>query len=155
MGLRKEGLTFVHAFTREDQSFAVHKSASQWVILRLNNNGARLITSVPPASTKSCLPIAISFAALSSACMPDAQLRCTVHAGTAFPQPKRKAITRPILVSSGLGITQPITTSSSSSAEKGCRSNNSFPEYTARSEAEKSPNLLFAFKKGVRAPSTI
>ena len=42
----------------------------------------------------------------SMACMPDAQLRITVQPGTFFPQPRRSATMRPILVSSGDGAAQ-------------------------------------------------
>jgi hypothetical protein len=35
----------------------------------------------------------------SSACMPEAQLRITVHAGTLSPQPRRSDTTRPMLAS--------------------------------------------------------
>ncbi len=87
--------------------------------------------------------------------MPDAQLRCTVYAGIDLPQPKRRAISRAILASSALGIIQPIITSSKSSGEKGCLDNNSLPTFTAKSDAENFPGFPFAFKNGVRAPSTI
>ncbi|EKD92030.1 MAG: hypothetical protein ACD_29C00240G0001 [uncultured bacterium] len=54
---------------------------NQFTMSGLNNNGARLIASVPPAKTMFARPVVISLTAESNDCMPDAQLRCTVHAG--------------------------------------------------------------------------
>ena len=55
----------------------------------------------------------------SSACMPDAQLRITVHAGTLSPQPRRSDTTRPMLASSAEGIAAPTMTSSNTGAGTG------------------------------------
>jgi hypothetical protein len=91
----------------------------------------------------------------SSACMPDAQLRITVQPGTLLPQPRRSAMTRPILTSSTLGPAQPTMTSSSCSGAKGWRASRARPEMVARSEAENGPGTLRDLRKGERAPSTI
>ncbi len=113
------------------------------------------MASVPPASTRSARPVAISSAAVSIACMPDAQLRCTVKAGVVLPQPSLMATIRAILASSMLGAAQPRMTSSNKVASKGCRVSRIFPQATARSLAEKGPGTPFAFRNGVRAPSMI
>ena len=55
----------------------------------------------------------------SIACMPLAQLRITVHAGTVSPQPRRMAATRAMFTSSGAGLAQPRITSSSICGAKG------------------------------------
>jgi len=76
---------------------------------------------MPPANTRFERPDAIDIAALSSACMPEAQLRCTVYAGTRSPQPSRRATIRAILASSGPGMVDPKITSSNSVASNGMR----------------------------------
>ncbi len=112
------------------------------------------MASAPPASTSSERPVAMLVAAQSRACMPEAQLRCTVQAVTRGPQPRRRATMRPMLASSGPGITQPRMTSSSSSGAKGWRASNWRPAPTARSDARKGPGLPRTLRKGVRLPST-
>ena len=89
----------------------------------------------------------------SSACIPDAQLRITVHPGTLLPQPIRSATTRPMLTSSGDGAAQPRITSSRSAGAKGCRRSSALPAAVARSDAAKGPGRLRALRNGVRAPS--
>lgn len=42
------------------------------------------MASTPPANTRLARPKDMSDRAESIACIPDAQLRCTVHAGTFF-----------------------------------------------------------------------
>src|SRR3990167_876571 len=143
----------VFAFAPND--FAAFNRPNQLTMVGLYSNGARLIASVPPASTKLARPVAISFTAESSACMPEAQLRCTVHAGTLFPQAKRNAMMRAILASSSLGIIQPIMTSSISVGENAYCVSNDRPAVTAKSLAENGPRSVFAFNNGVRAPSTM
>ena len=93
--------------------------ASQRVMASENSSGACESASTPPASTRSERPRRILAAAESSACMPEAQLRITVHPGTASPQPMRSATTRPMLTSSAAGLAQPRITSSSCSGAKG------------------------------------
>src|SRR5437667_12333097 len=90
----------------------------------------------------------------SSACMPEAQLRMTVHPGTLRPQPGRNRTKLQMFTSSGDGLEQPRMTSSRSVGEKGMRLSNARPACTARSEAEKGPGRLRALRNGVRAPST-
>ena len=131
------------------------KVDSQSTISSLNNKGARERASVPTASTKSARPFWILLIAESIACMPEAQLRMTVQAGTLSPVPIRKPTTRPILVSSGLGAAQPTITSLNSVAAKGWRSIMARALCTARSAAEKGPRLLRTLRNGVRLPSTI
>ncbi|CFU58392.1 Uncharacterised protein [Bordetella pertussis] len=87
--------------------------------------------------------------------MPEAQLRITVQPGTRLPQPSRRAMTRPILTSSGEGAAQPTMTSSRSVGAKGWRSSRARPACTARSAAENGPGPLRAFRKGLRVPSTM
>ena len=70
------------------------------------------MASVPPASTRLERPATMFTYAESSACMPEAQLRITVHAGTFSPQPRRSDTTRPMLASSAEGIAAPTITSS-------------------------------------------
>src|SRR6266851_7429652 len=89
----------------------------------------------------------------SSACMPEAQLRITVHPGTLCPQPKRSAATRPMFTSSTEGAAQPRITSSRSAGAKGWRTSSSLPAAVARSLAENGPGRLRDFRNGVRAPS--
>src|SRR5690242_6814089 len=81
-GLRKDGLNCSHSFIFFYQSREAYKSANHLVMPLLYKSGARLMASVPPASTKSWRPEAMSLAALSSACKPEAQFLCTVQAGT-------------------------------------------------------------------------
>ena len=116
--------------------------------------GARLMASVPPASTSWARPSAIRSAAVATACKPEAQLRCTVCAGTRLPSPKRSAIRRAMLASSAAGMTQPTTTSSITEAGNGWRASTGRAQATARSEAENSPGSPRVFRNGVRAPST-
>ena len=66
-----------------------------------NSSGARDSASTPPATTSCERPDWMLAMAESSACMPEAQLRITVQPGTRLPQPRRSAITRPMLTSSG------------------------------------------------------
>jgi hypothetical protein len=87
--------------------------------------------------------------------MPEAQLRITVQPGTLLPQPRRRAMTRPMFTSSTLGLAQPTMTSSRSSGAKGWRASSARPEIVARSEAEKGPGTLRDLRKGERAPSTM
>jgi hypothetical protein len=61
----------------------------------------------------------MAWKALSIACMPEAQLRCTVQAVTRSPQPSRSAAIRAGLASPASGATQPRMTSSSASAANG------------------------------------
>src|SRR5262245_44491860 len=91
----------------------------------------------------------------SRACMPEAQLRITVHPGTFWPQPIRSAATRPMFTSSTEGAAQPRITSSSWSGAKAWRIRSDFPAAVARSLAENGPGRLRDLMKGVRAPSTI
>src|SRR6478752_7381909 len=86
-GAKKPGLKCVNCCNFAVGVLAAHNPESQLTILLLNKRGARLMASVPPANTKSCRPVAMSLIALSNACIPEAQLRCTVQAGTDFPQP--------------------------------------------------------------------
>ena len=80
-------------------------------------------------------------AAQSIDCIPDAQFRCTVHAGTCLPHPNLSETTRAIFASSAVGIIQPRITSSSSAGSKGCLASNCRPEYTAKSDAVNAPNM--------------
>ena len=90
----------------------------------------------------------------SSACMPEAQLRITVQPGTFSPQPMRSAATRPMLTSSTEGAAQPRITSSRSCGANFWRASRVRPACVARSPAENTPGRFFAFRNGVRAPST-
>ena len=129
-------------------------AASQCTMALLYRIGARLMASTPPASTRSERPLAIFWAAESMDCIPEAQLRCTVQAGTRSPQPSRSAATRPMLASSSLGIMQPRMTSSKSVGAKGWRASSGCPAATARSDAENGPGFPRALMYGVRLPST-
>ncbi|MNE80404.1 hypothetical protein D3C80_1769720 [compost metagenome] len=93
---------------------AAYQPDNQRTISSENNSGARDSASVPPASTNCVRPDWMLAMPESSACMPDAQLRMTVQPGTWLPQPRRSAITRPMLTSSGEGAAQPTMTSSRS-----------------------------------------
>ena len=90
----------------------------------------------------------------SIACMPEAQLRITVQPGTLFPQPMRSAATRPMFTSSTEGAAQPRITSSRSCGANFWRASRVLPACVARSAAENTPGRFFAFRNGVRAPST-
>ncbi len=92
--------------------------------------------------------------AQSTACRPEPQLRCTVQAGTASPQPTRNAATRAILASSGPGMTQPRMTSSSAWGAKDWRASRGLAAATAKSAAVNGPGPPWALRKGVRLPST-
>lgn len=93
---------------------AAYQPASQRTMSSENSTGARDSASTPPASTSCERPVWMLAMAESSACMPEAQLRITVQPGTLSPQPRRRAITRPMLTSSGDGAAQPTMTSSRS-----------------------------------------
>ena len=99
--------------------------------------------------------MAIFCAAQSIDCNPDAQFRCTVHAGTCLPQPNLSETTRAIFASSAVGIIQPRMTSSNSAGSNDCLASNCRPELTAKSEAVKGPGMPRALRNGVRLPSTI
>ena len=131
---------------------AAYQPDSQRTMSSENSSGARDSASTPPATTSCERPDWMLAMAESSACMPEAQLRITVQPGTRLPQPRRSAITRPMLTSSGEGAAQPMMTSSTSVGEKGCSS--ARPACTARSPAENGPGPVRAFRKGVRDPST-
>ena len=74
--------------------------------------------STPPATTSANGPTGCwRWPSPAPACQ--AQLRITVQPGTRLPQPRRSAITRPMLTSSGEGAAQPMMTSSTSVGEKG------------------------------------
>ena len=134
---------------------AAYQPASQRTIFSENSSGACESASTPPASTSWLRPHWRLAIAESIACMPEAQLRITVQPGTWLPQPRRSATTRPMLTSSGEGLAQPRMTSSSWSGAKGWRISSALPAAVARSEAVKGPGAFFAFRKGVRAPSTM
>ena len=87
--------------------------------------------------------------------MPEPQLRCTVQPGTDSSMPSRSAATRPGLISSAIGLTQPMITSSKDSAPKGWRSSSGRPQATARSTGVNGPGRPRALMNGVREPSTI
>jgi len=87
--------------------------------------------------------------------MPEAQFRITVQPGTFWPQPMRRAATRPMLTSSTEGAAQPKITSDRSLGAKGWRTSRVRPACVARSAAEKGPGRLRDFRNGVRAPSTM
>ncbi len=93
---------------------AAYQLASQRTMSSENSTGACDRASVPPASTSCERPVWMLAMAESRACMPDAQLRITVQPGTLLPQPRRRAITRPMLTSSAEGAAQPTMTSSRS-----------------------------------------
>ena len=133
---------------------AAYQPDSQRTMSSENSSGARDSASTPPATTSCERPDWMLAMAESSACMPEAQLRITVQPGTRLPQPRRSAITRPMLTSSGEGAAQPMMTSSTSVGEKGWRSSSARPACTARSPAENGPGPVRAFRKGVRDPST-
>src|SRR4051794_31921111 len=88
----------------------------------------------------------------SIACMPEAQLRITVHPGTFWPQPMRSAATRPMFTSSTDGAAQPRITSSSWFGANGWRTSSVRPACVARSAAAKGPGRLRDLRNGVRAP---
>ena len=150
--LASRNFAAVAAFWPND--FAAYQSASQFTIAGPNISGAWLIASVPPARTRLERPAWMFRHAVSIACMPEAQLRITVHAGTFSPQPRRSDITRPMLASSADGIAAPTMTSSNAVASKGWRARSGRPAATARSAPENGPSPFFAFRNGVRAPST-
>jgi len=154
-GLRCAGRNRAAARTFAHRVRARPRSARTRTIPSLNSTGDWLMASVPPASTNSARPQAMSRAAASMACMPDPQFRCTVQAGTAFPHPRRSATRRAMLASSGPGTMQPRMTSSRSFGRKVWRARSAFPAATARSEARKGPGAPRALRKGVRAPSTM
>ena len=152
-GVNAAGRNFAAAFNLPAAPRAPAQSANQFTNARLNNTGMRLIASAPPASVNPARLDAMFTAAESSACMPLAQLRATVHAGIASPQPRRSDTTRPMFASSTLGPTQPRITSSNASAANPCRANNACPAATAKSAAANAPGRPAAFKNGVRQPS--
>src|SRR3990167_1436685 len=82
IGVKNPIRNCISVFVFCPNDFAELKRPNQLTILGLNKSGARLIASVPPANTKFARPVAISLTAQSNDCKPDAQLRCTVHAGT-------------------------------------------------------------------------
>ncbi len=129
-------------------------AASQSLMAAFHWIGARLMASVPPASTRCARPCAMRSRALASACSPEAQLRCTVKAGTALPQPRRRLMMRAMFASSGAGITQPTMTSSICWGANGARARTGRAAATARSAALNSLARPRAFRNGVRAPST-
>ena len=86
---------------------AAYQPDSQRTMSSENSSGARDSASTPPATTSCERPDWMLAMAESSACMPEAQLRITVQPGTRLPQPRRSAITRPMLTSSGEGAAQP------------------------------------------------
>jgi hypothetical protein len=128
--------------------------ANQRTIASEYSSGARDRASTPPASTSSERPHWMLAMAESMACMPEAQLRITVQPGTFLPQPRRSATMRPIFVSSGDGAAQPRITSPRSDGSNGWRSNSARPAWVAKSEAANGPGPFWAFRNGVRAPST-
>ncbi len=85
--------------------------------------------------------------------MPEAQFRITVQPGTCWPQPMRRATTRPMFTSSTEGAAQPRITSSSSVGANGWRVSTARPAAVARSLAANGPGRLRALRNGVRAPS--
>ena len=153
-GLKKAGRNAPRVLSRAPGVRARDQAASQLTMAVPNRIGAWLMASTPPASTRLERPLAIFWAALSMDCSPEAQLRCTVQAGTLSPQPRRRAATRPMLVSSGPGLTQPSMTSSNSVGANGWRASNGRPAATARSAAANRPGLPRALRDGVRLPST-
>jgi hypothetical protein len=77
-----------------------------------NWSGIWLMDSMPPASTSFASPEPMRWQAFATASMPEAQLRCTVTAGTRSGTPARRATMRDEFAAS-LGIAQcPNTTSS-------------------------------------------
>lgn len=78
-----------------------------------STNGARLIDSVPPATTRSASPTAIWRAPIATASRPDPQSRFTVVAGTLTGRPaSRAAIRATFRLSSPAWFAQPSSTSS-------------------------------------------
>ena len=155
IGARYCGRNFAMSAVRWPTDFAAYQLASHTTIASENKSGARDSASTPPASTRFERPARICAIAESIACMPDAQLRITVHAGTLCPHPIRSAATRPMLTSSGEGAAQPRITSSTSVGANGWRSSSERPAAVARSDAANGPGRLRAFRNGVRAPSTM
>ncbi len=135
--------------------FAAYQFASHSTIASEYSSGARDSASTPPASTRLLRPARMFVIAASIACMPDAQLRMTVHAGTFSPQPMRSDATRPMFTSSGEGAAQPRMTSSIRVGSNGWRNSSARPASVARSDAANGPGRLRALRNGVRTPSTM
>ena len=154
-GARYAGRNFAASAAFWPKLFAAYQFASHSTIASENRSGTRDSASTPPASTRLLRPARMDVIAESIACMPDAQLRITVHAGTFWPQPMRSDATRAMLTSSTDGAAQPRMTSSTRDGSNPCRSSSARPACVARSDAANGPGRLRAFRNGVLAPSTM
>ncbi len=109
--------------------------------------------STPPAMKSEPRPAARRSCAVVIASKPDAQLRCTVTAGTCCGMPARKAMTRAIFAVSGGWQTQPKITSSSAAGSSPVRVSNASVAMRPSSSAATPASALPALQKGVRIPA--
>ena len=70
-GIRWAGRSRARTFSLAQPGRALARLASSRTMASLNSTGAWLMASVPPASTRSARPWAMSWAAQSMACMPE------------------------------------------------------------------------------------
>ncbi len=119
-------------------------------------NGARLMLSTPPATTRSASPATIARAAEASASRPEPQSRLTVLPGTSSGRPPSSAAIRATLrLSSPAWLAQPrITSSVRAQSTEGWRATSSRTTCAARSSG-RTPASAPAYRPiGVRTPAT-
>ena len=154
-GDKKFGLNLKITFNFCKNDLDLNKSANNLVILLLYKRGILLIDSTPPAIITSASPSKILLAALVTDSMPEAQLRCTVKAGTDSGIPAFKAITLAIFAESLRFATLPIITSSIIFGSISVLTRSSFTTFAPRSWAETFFRQPPALPIGVLKPSII
>ena len=111
--------------------------------------------STPPTKKSEPRPAAILSYAEVKASNPEAQLRCTVTAGTVSGTPARRAMTRATLAASAGCPTQPKMTSSIKAGSSPVRVSSASTAMRPNSSAAKAARSVPALQNGVRTPSTM
>ncbi len=116
--------------------------------------GARVIDSTPPARKHSPSPALIAWAALATACRPEAHNRLTVWPGTETGSPASSdAIRATFRLSSPAWLVQPNTTSSMPAGSMFSRSTSSRRTVAARSSGRTVASPPPCAPTGVRTPA--
>ena len=113
-GLKSERLKLAAAESFCPEDFARFRSEKCCAASWGKSSGIWVMLSTPPTRKRSPCPAAMRWWAAVIASIPEAQLRCTVTAGTCCGTPERSAITRAMFAASTGWATQPMMTSESS-----------------------------------------